>query len=52
MQLEQLKGQITNDLEKMKKEFDTTIAKLYADAGIKKEVVVKELEDRKDTNPN
>lgn len=47
-QLEQLKGQINSQLEQMKKQFETEIAKIYADAGIKKEVV---MEDFKRNNP-
>lgn len=46
-QLEQLKGQIESQIETLKKQFDQQIAQLYADAPIKKEVVVKQFEDEK-----
>jgi hypothetical protein len=48
-QVEQMKAQI----EQMKKEYDTKIAEIYADAGIKKEIVVEDFKNKNgNTKPN
>lgn len=51
-ELEKLKGEISGQIESMKKQFDAQIAQMYADAPIKKEMVVKQYDQENNQNPN